>query len=418
MTLRQSVATILLLAGLICGLTSVASAAANRPFPRHAAYTPGSILPNHKPRATLDQSVRDFYDVWKGAFVRSGCGAGRYYIALDGRPGAVDGATALSVSEGIGLGMLIVPYMAGHDPAARTIFDGLYLFARDHPSQHDQDLMAWRQMGDCASSGDPNSASDGDLNIAFGLLLAHAQWGSKGTVDYRGAASRVLAAIRRQTIHPTTGLVQMGDWVEPDFPLEYDAIRMSDLMPMQLRAFASATGQQAWSDTRAASLSLLSRMQQNWAPGTGLVPDFAVGTPGQARPADPGFVGEPRAGQFAFNACRVPWQVAIDYLLNGNANSAAITAKMMSWLQSTAGVDVYRIYGGYYLNGTPTVNWNYVGFTGSFGVAAMIDARYQTLLNNIWDDVAVTAVSDPGDYYGATLRMVYLLAMSGNLWRP
>ena len=76
------------------------------------------------------------------------------------------------------------------------MFDGLYLFFRDHPSQHDPDLMAWRQMGDCASSDDPNSASDGDLNIAFGLLLAHAQWGSGGTINYRAEALKVLAAIR------------------------------------------------------------------------------------------------------------------------------------------------------------------------------------------------------------------------------
>jgi hypothetical protein len=82
------------------------------------------------------------------------------------------------------------------------------------------------------------------------------------------------------------------------------------------------------------------------------------------------------------------------------------------------GTDIYRIYGGYYLNGTPTVGWNYVCFTGSFGVGAMLNPAHQGLLNRIWDDVAHTGVSDAGDYYGGTMRMVYLLAMSGNLWRP
>ena len=155
-----SIAVLILLA------PPAATGAPSRPFPRHAVYTAGTILPSHKPRAVLDDGVRAFYDAWKDAFVRAGCGAGRYYIALDGRPGAVAATTPLSVSEGIGLGMLIVPHMAGYDPKAQAVFDGLYLFFRDHPSQHDPDLMAWRQMGDCASSGDPNSASDGDLNIA------------------------------------------------------------------------------------------------------------------------------------------------------------------------------------------------------------------------------------------------------------
>ena len=61
---------------------------------------------------------------------------------------------------------------------------------------------------------------------------------------------------------------------------------------------------------------------------------------------------------------------------------------------------------------------NLFSFTGAFGVGAMVHTRYQTLLNRIWDDVAVSTVSNGGDYYGATLRMAYLLAMSGNFWRP
>ena len=75
--------------------------------------------------------------------------------------------------------------------------------------------MAWRQLGSCASSSDRNSASDGDLNIAFGLLLAHMQWGSTGPINYRAEALKVLAAIRQHVIHPATDLVQMGDWVAP-----------------------------------------------------------------------------------------------------------------------------------------------------------------------------------------------------------
>ena len=65
MTVRGFTQTFLILASLTLGLTSEASAAPSRPFPRHTAYTAGTILPNHKPRAVLDQAVRDFYDAWK-----------------------------------------------------------------------------------------------------------------------------------------------------------------------------------------------------------------------------------------------------------------------------------------------------------------------------------------------------------------
>lgn len=414
--------TIRFVGATLCLLLATAwagsAAAASRPFPRHTAYTQGSILPNHKSRAVLDAAVGQFYDAWKSVFVRQGCGAGRYYVTVDGRQDNMPANSTLSVSEGIGLGMLIVPYMAGYDPDAQDILDGLYRFSRDHPSQHDPDLMAWRQMGDCTSSNDPNSASDGDLNIVFGLLLAHAQWGSGGAINYRAEAVKIMAAIREHVIHPESEIVQMGDWVHPNFPLEYEAARTSDVMPMQLRSFYRVTGDQAWWDILTANLNLIARLQTDWASGTGLVPDFAVDTTNRGRPADPGFVGEPRANQYSFNACRVPWQVAIEYLLNGATKAKMITDRMMSWLYANVGTNIYRIYGGYYLNGTPAVNWNYVCFTGAFGVAAMVNSAHQDLLNRIWDDVAHTTVVDRSDYYGAILRMVYLLAMSGNLWRP
>ena len=308
--------------------------------------------------------------------------------------------------------------MAGYDPNAQTRFDGLYRFFRDHPSDQDPDLMAWRQLGNCASSSDRNSASDGDLNIAFGLLLAHTQWGSDGPINYRAEALKVLAAIRQHVIHPTTNLVQMGDWVHPAYPLEYEAVRMSDLMPLQFRTFRTFTGDAGWNDTMLAGFNLYSRMQQNWSPGVGLVPDFAVNTPTLPRPADAGFNGEYRAGKYAYNACRIPWELALDYLLARGANALAITTRMMDWIQGASGGDIYKIYAGYELNGTNFEWYSNVCFTGAFGVGAMVDDRYQALLNRIWDDVAISTAGDLSDYYGATLRMVYLLTMSGNFWRP
>ena len=105
--------------------------------------------------------------------------------------------------------------MAGYGPNAQTRFDGLYRFFRDHPSDQDPDLMAWRQLGNCAEQQRSQSASDGDLNIAFGLLLAHTQWGSDGPINYRAEALKVLAAIRQHVIHPTSKLAR---WATGSIP--------------------------------------------------------------------------------------------------------------------------------------------------------------------------------------------------------
>lgn len=394
-----------------------ADATPRRPFPQHVAYASGATKPNHVSQAVLDQKVARFYQAWKHAFVRSGCGPGRSYIYLGPQPSGRDGVS-ISVSEGQGYGMIITAFMAGHDVGARQIFDGLYDFYRDHPSQNHPDLMAWRQLSSCQSSSDRNSAVDGDLSIAYGLLLADKQWTSAGRINYRAQALAVLAAIREQEIHPATSLPQMGDWVDPAYPREYNALRSSDLKPGYFRAFAQATGHPAWRATLNAGYGMLDRMQGLHAPATGLLPDFVLDTTTRPRPADPGFVNEPRAGTYAFNACRLPWLVALDYLHSGDKRARTVVSRIEDWALNATGGDIYKFYAGYTLSGKPTVSYNYVCFTGALGVGAMVDRKYQAWLNRLWDDIAVETVADPADYYGATLRLLYLLVMSGNWWSP
>ena len=44
-------------------------------------YAVGAIEPNHVSGATLDQTVRDFYDAWKERYLVQACGAGQYVVA-------------------------------------------------------------------------------------------------------------------------------------------------------------------------------------------------------------------------------------------------------------------------------------------------------------------------------------------------
>jgi len=88
-----------LLASLLVG---PAGAAINQPFGAHTfSYAPGSIRPDHVSQSVQDQAVRDFYDAWKGQYLKQGCGAGRYYVATSTQPGN------LTVSEGHGYGMVL-----------------------------------------------------------------------------------------------------------------------------------------------------------------------------------------------------------------------------------------------------------------------------------------------------------------------
>jgi endoglucanase len=159
-----------------------------RPFPQHVAYSPGILIPDHVGRTPLDDSVRSFYSAWKERYIRKGCQEGEYYVWFEER------GAKQCVSEGQGYGMLIVALMAGSDTAAKTIYDGLFRYCRSHPSGKDPLLMAWAQTSGCRDI-DRGTATDGDMDIAYSLLLAGAQWGTRGSIAYADEGRRMIASI-------------------------------------------------------------------------------------------------------------------------------------------------------------------------------------------------------------------------------
>src|SRR2546426_11801563 len=97
------------------GLLSSPAAGVNHPFGAHtSSYATGAILPDHVSQAAMDQAVRDFYDAWKGQYLRQTCGTGRYVVATGVAPGN------LTVSEGHGYGMILTALMAGGRPPPTT----------------------------------------------------------------------------------------------------------------------------------------------------------------------------------------------------------------------------------------------------------------------------------------------------------
>ena len=143
-------------------------------------------MPSHLSQPALDQAVRDFYDAWKARYLKQACGAGPLRRRWRRRR-----AGNLTVSEAHGYGMLLAALMAGHDPArADRSSTACTRYFRDHPSGITPSLMAWYQNKSCENVEGTDSASDGDLDIAYALLLADKQWGSCGAIDYRGEAQQ------------------------------------------------------------------------------------------------------------------------------------------------------------------------------------------------------------------------------------
>lgn len=378
------------------------------PFPRHVTYAPNSILPNQRTRDELDNDVRVFYDYWKSEYLID-AGEGMYRIAF----GKDESARATTVSEGQGYGMLIVPIMAGHDPEAQIIFDGLWKFAQAHPSEIDPRLMDWN----IPETEGNASAFDGDADIAFGLLLADAQWGSDGFVNYKAAAEKMIGGIFESTIGNESHLPMLGDWVEMNGEdhNQYTP-RSSDFMLTNFRAYGKATNDLVWNDVVLQSQNVMIEIQNNFSSQTGLVPDFIVKNTEGFIPASPFFLEAETDGVYNYNAGRVPWRVGMDALLSGDETSRAIAQKISRWVQSAAQDDPANIRAGYGLDGTPLPNSEYFTpfFIAPMGVAAMNDPDQQIWLNSIYDSVYNQRL----DYYEDSVNLLCLLVMTGNFWAP
>ncbi len=381
----------------------------SRPFPQHDPYSPGSILPDHFTQAELDDDARAFYDEWKSKYVAdagvSANGVTMYRITF----GKDEPGYSMTVSEGQGYGMMIVPVMAGYDPEAQIIFDGLWEFVDAHRSEIDPRLMDWNVPDEEGNA----SAFDGDADIAFGLLLADAQWGSGGLVNYKAQAQTMIAGILESTIGPESRLPMLGDWVNVGEP-QYNQFtpRSSDFMLVNFRAFGKAVNDPVWEEVVTQSQSVALDIQTQFSPETGLLPDFIV----DRQPAPPNFLENPTDGAYNYNAGRVPWRIGLDALLNDDPVSRSITQKISHWIELSAGGDPNNIRSGYTLDGTPLPGSDYFTtfFVAPLGVAAMNDPAQQEWLNAIYDSVRGARE----DYYEDSIALLCLLTMTGNFWTP
>lgn len=398
-----STAVILLIAAGASGLEA-------RPFPNHTVYAAGTIEPNQRTQAQMDGDVGAFYDVWKSKFlIAAGSltdGRALYRVSFGSEN------SSRTVSEGQGYGMVIAALLAGRDAQAREIFDGLYEFALAHPSHIEPRLMSFEVPEQKAV----DSAFDGDADIAYGLLLADAQWGSAGKIDYAAGARSRIAGILSGTIGAKSRLPLLGDWVNDTAGRKYSQFtpRSSDFMPGHFRAYGRFTSDAVWGEVVAKTQAVIDAIQKNDSPATGLLPDFIVKADTKPRPAPPRFLESVNDGAYNYNAGRDPWRIGTDALLNNDAASKTQALKMAAFFKKASGGDAQKIRAGYTLSGKPSKNSDFFTtfFVSPVGVAAMLDPGSQDFLNAIYESVR----AKHEDYYEDSVTLLCLLVMSGNFW--
>ncbi|NPA36761.1 MAG: beta-glucanase [Chlorobi bacterium] len=383
------------------------------PFPRHTSYY-NHIKPSQYTQDELDEHVKLFYDKWKSLYLKNGCEKDQYYIFFDSD-------NTITVSEAMGYGMMIIPMMAGYDPDAKEYFDGLFRYYKAHPSSKTPHLMAWKQIEGCVDADGNDSASDGDIDIAFGLLLAHQQWGSTGEINYLYHAKLIMDDLTGNSaaegdINQDISTVKLGDWVTSG---EYmNSTRTSDFITDHFRVFSCISEDSTiWDGVIDKCYDLVAKMQTDFSPQTGLLPDFIINADNNPEPANPDFLEGELDGQYYYNACRDPWRLGTDYLISGDVRALNAVTKINNWLYEKTGGDISAIFAGYYLNGDKAANWTDIAFTAPFTVGAMLDSTKQQWLNDLYSNILYAKTADAG-YYGNTIKLLSMLVISGNYLTP
>ena len=243
-------------------------------------------------------------------------------------------------------------------------------------------LMNWKigAGGNVIAMG---SASDGDEDMAWALLMASDQWSSAA---YLADAVSVIGAMYTNSI-AGDGMLKPGDnWGTADLSTFPDYFS-----PAYFRVFAAATNNPNW---KGAIIDRNYAILASVAGNLGLVPDRTSGT-------------LQNMGNFGYDACRTPWRIAMDYCFNGEPRAQAYLAKIGPFFN---GIGAANIVDGYSLTGAPAGSGNKnMAFIGPAGVAGM--AGYPSLLDGAFTfGVNNTA----NDYFKDSLRVVTMLMMSGN----
>ena len=389
-----------------------------KPFPHHTTYTTGVIKPTVASQSSMDSTVQTYYNNWKSKYVKTTGGQGSW-VDCGKACGNTDN---IAVSEGHGYGMVISAYMGD-----QATFDSLYSFYRAHLSDNGPNLMAWEQVlknGKMVDNDGADSATDGDLDIAYGLLLADQQWGSSGSINYKATALNVMHDILSWDVNQTHWNLNAGDWAKGTTSDE-NHTRPSDYMTDHFIAFAKydTANTAKWNSVYNEVSSIVNYQMAHGSGTTGIVPDFMVLSGSNFVPVSGTYLETKHDGDFDYNSCRTPWRLSMSYIVNGKTDMLAVEQKTQSWIKSTTGGTPTKIRAGYYIkngtNGKSYVTYDDLPFTAPMAVNAMLGGSGgQAWLNSLWTSITGGDYGTYNDYYGDTLRMQVLIVLSGNWWTP
>jgi len=348
-----------------------------RPFPQNVDYPYG-----YQDTTISSDTVRAMYERWKSNYIRECNGMYRVRFTDD---------TTETRSEGMGYGMLLSAYFG-----EQGVFDSLFAFYKSKRTSQAYNLMAWQVT--CGGITDQGSATDGDLDVVFALLVADDQWPG----DYLIEADSILT-ILQDYYFVTCGGGGGTYTMKPGGQFGgCDLTDISYYTPGYFEAFAEQTYDGFWYDVVDDSYVILNNGANS---STGLVRNWQTWDGSAVSGWD---------STYSYDACRVPWRMTLDYIWNGNFDAALWCSDISDFAN---GIGASNIVDGYYLDGTPYGSNNSSAFVGGFAVGAMCHS--QEMVDNFASRL-LSRDGLPGEdrYFNFSLRCLYMLVLTGNFWEP
>jgi len=413
------------------------------PFPNHTEYSKGCIKPSLYSQEELDEQVMRYYDRWKERYITDvpQSDIPMKYVNFCFLPLEWLDQTIATVSEAHGYGMIILATMSGYDEKAREDFDAMFNYFKAFPSRGDKRLMSWKQLKVRDEQGNiigvedidtGSSVSDGDLDIAYALLMADNQWGSYGEINYREEAQKLLDGIVEAEVHPEYNYLLLGDW-SIIYDSQMEGTRPSDFLinHMTILTEADEKNSETWNKMRNETLKICDQIFKRNTPNCGILPDFVIrNEKGEYIPAPEFYLEAEFDGDYNWNSCRVPWRLPMDYIISGKIELYKQIQTMNEWIKKETEMNPLSINPGYYIINGETGkqiirDWEVtdMSYIAPFAVSAMVDENNQEWLDNLWsciisDEWENGIPFEENPYYPNTLRMLMMIVVSGNWWAP
>ena len=374
----------------VAAVAAVTASAGQYPFPQNMKHPHGTIIEY----ADTD-IIKEHYKLWKKA----------WYRASDGWVLAPEG-TCSTVSEAIAYGMLISVYMDDQD-----VFKNLYKTWTGNSVNGGG--MNWR----IGCSGGTGTASDADFDAALALVMASKQWNDD---SYLTAGKNLISWIASNDI--ASNKIKPGNQWNDGFNPSYATTANFKLFQDVAGGSWSSVISQAYTDLNACQNSK-----------TGLVPDWC-----DWNSHEPILTSAAVSNDIGFydDAARTPWRMAWAYYWYGDTKAQAFNKKVVDWLIPTtrtasgvnSGYAWVKSQKTYEADESDIRNFVSSTFSGGLGLAASsVDGEQaQTYLGTVYkvlkEKKSCEQAQGCGEgsvegekYYPATLNMLYLLLVTGNM---